>query len=56
MLQALKNIVEKWGCKHEWKEYNRHETFDPNLGLETPVNVYATLICKKCGKITKIRL
>ena len=52
---VFKDLMEKWTCKHEWEQYNRMKVY-PEEGGNIPTRVEDTLICKKCGKITKIKL
>ena len=55
MWKALIKLVEKWSCCHEWELHRRMSTYDEFSG-DKPCRVEETLICKKCGKIKKIRL
>jgi len=44
MRNLIKQIFEKWGCKHEWETVARTEY----------IHCYVYLfVCKKCGKMEK---
>ncbi len=42
----------EWNCNHDWKTYAENEVRDDFEGTSHEV----ILICKKCGKIKKIKL
>ena len=42
----------EWGCNHDWETYAENEVHDDFEGTSHDV----TLICKKCGKIKKVKL
>ena len=51
MKKLLTQLFEKWTCKHEWVTYQKCDVYD-----EFSRDLEFILICKKCGKIKKIRL
>ena len=55
MKKLLTQLLEKWACKHEWVTYQKCDIYNEFSG-EIPSRLEFILICKKCGKITKIRL
>jgi len=52
-MQLIKNLLLKWGCLHDWKLYNRNRVTYCNADIYYTQD---TLMCKKCGKIIKIKL
>ena len=49
----IKELIEKWACKHDWKElYKVNEYWSSNSKL--PCETKIILVCKKCGKIKRI--
>ena len=51
----FKALLLKMACAHDWEKHHRSQIF-PESGGDLPHSIYDTLICKKCGKITKIKL
>lgn len=52
MLKKLLNdLIEKLCCKHDWKEYERWSVSTDIGGRYTCI----LFICKKCGKMKKIK-
>lgn len=53
----IKELLEKLLCKHEWYVHHRTEVFGDGFGKDTdlPTSFEDILICKKCGKIKKIK-
>ena len=52
MKELIKQILEKFTCKHEWSlEVEHYVTYN---GVKT--GVIRLFICKKCGKFKKIKL
>lgn len=62
MKQLITNIFKKLACNHDWKLYNRHKIYSSDCALFSdtdgimPTKTIDTLVCKKCGKIKRIRL
>ena len=54
MWKALINLIEKWGCKHDYKLEFKTEVHD-NIGQEYQEYFVALYKCKKCGNFTKVR-
>lgn len=53
MIEAIKNILRKWGCCHEWKLEQEFEISDKE---EQITKGYKFLyICKKCGKMKWVK-
>lgn len=60
----MKQLFEKWFCKHVWKAHHRRETKIEYFDTKDNYNWYKIplhksiiteiLICEKCGKIKKI--
>lgn len=44
MKNIIKQIFEKWACKHEWKMLARTEYAD---------GIRYLFVCEKCGKMKK---
>lgn len=58
-MTILKQLLEKWACKHKWKvHYNGavYNTNDSPSKGDLPIRREQTLICESCGKIKKITL
>lgn len=55
MKKLLTQLLEKWACKHEWVTYQKCDVYD-EFSRKIPSHLEFILICKKCGKIKKIRL
>lgn len=70
MIQLIKQLLEKWACKHKWEKVRRNthkEIVPERIGtIELPHSFfgkenYKTVVneiwvCKECGKIKKIVL
>jgi len=56
---TLKQIFKLWlikkSCNHEWERHFETNTFSTR-GHEFPTKIEYTIICKKCGKINKIKV
>lgn len=51
MIEAIKNILRKWGCCHEWKLEQGFEITE-----DKTIKGYKFLyICKKCGKMKWVK-
>ena len=50
----IKELFEKLCCKHKWYKHQRVHILE--RGYENPTGYEDTLICKKCGKIKKVKL
>lgn len=51
MKECIKRFLDKWLCCHEWETYAK-------VDVETDLGGRYTryiLICKKCGKIKKVK-
>lgn len=44
MKNLLKQMLEKWACKHQWKVL---------AGTEYSDGIQYLFVCKKCGKMKK---
>ena len=57
-MKIIKQLFEKWACKHKWETYYRSEIFGTSARTgwrsENPIRIDDTLICQICGKIKKI--
>lgn len=51
MWKALISILEKWGCKHSYKEVFRTRVTDDFGGSYTSL----TYCCQGCGKFKKVK-
>ena len=54
MKKLLFQLLEKWACKHEWstcRKVNVYDEFDERL----PVYTKYMFVCRKCGKIKKVK-
>lgn len=45
--------IKEWICKHDYDVHYRQHYYDPDTEDRC---VNETLICKKCGKVKKIKL
>lgn len=54
-MNFIKQLFEKWACKHTWAIHNKTDIWSSPKGLY-PIQARQTLICTKCGKIKKIVL
>ena len=55
MKKILVQIIEKWICKHEWETFQKSTVYSECNDV-IPIRFEFILICKKCGKIKKIKL
>lgn len=55
MSKFIKKLFEKWACSHKWEIHHTSRVFT-QFGNEHPTYIERTLICSKCGKITKIEI
>ena len=56
-MTMIKELLNKICCCHEWYRYSRVHVKDISFGEDLPCTyTQDTLICKKCGKIKKIKL
>jgi hypothetical protein len=51
----IKDILSKYACHHEWEVHKEIHGFSSE-NLIIPELIEQVLICKKCGKIKKIKL
>lgn len=51
MITAIKNLINKWACCHEWEQWNTINVEDDFGGKYT---VYH-FCCRKCGKFKKVK-
>ena len=56
MKKEIKQILEKWGCKHKWRIHHNSKIFLRGEINQFPIQVKQTLICEICGKIKQINL
>lgn len=49
--EAIKNILRKWGCCHEWEEVKIIEIY---RGYEL-IDYQYLYICRKCGKMKWVK-
>lgn len=54
-MKLIESIKKKWFCCHEWKKLHTVEQYKKPSD-EMPCNVEIILVCKKCGKIKKIKV
>lgn len=52
MREIILNLVKKWACCHEWEQEERITVVDKS---DDVIGYKYIFICKKCGKIKKIR-
>lgn len=55
MKKYFQQLLDKWSCLHDWKEFERCKTYTTYY-RDIPSSIGVTLICNKCGKIKKIKL
>jgi len=55
MKDILNKILEKFLCKHDWQLFETNAVYS-TLEYNMPDYYIHILICKKCGKIKKIKL
>ena len=51
MWKALINLIDKWGCHHDWEHWNIVNVDDSLRGTYTVYHFY----CKKCGKFKSVK-
>ena len=61
MWNLIKQRLTKKTCNHDWVIHEttgifRNNLFFPSLSPNVPICTELTLICKKCGKIKRIKL
>ncbi len=49
----FKELIEKWSCKHKWKEFHKIRVFYEESDT-MPYETKFIMICENCGKINKI--
>lgn len=54
MKKLLFQLLEKWACKHEWSTYRKADVYD-EFGDRFPIYAKYMFICRKCGKIKKVK-
>ncbi len=47
----MKNLFEKWFCKHKWKSHSKDRIQDGYFEWEKSSYDREVLICTNCGKI-----
>lgn len=52
MRELILAILQKWACKHKWKNHRETATYCDDD--ERPTKIQQTLICQECGKIKKV--
>lgn len=55
MKKLILQLLQKLACCHEWEVHKLIRTFEDST-KERPYLITEVLICKKCGKIKKIKL
>ena len=58
MITLIKQLFAKWACMHDWKLHYAAELYhsDDTRPGRLPYGERQTLICKKCGKIKRIKI
>lgn len=51
MISAIKKLINKWACCHDWEIWHTVDVTDDFGGRYT---VYH-LCCRKCGKLKKVK-
>lgn len=54
MKKLILQLLQKWACCHEWEVHKLVQSYLE--GHSRPAEIVEVLICKKCGKIKKIKL
>jgi len=52
MIEAIKNILPKWGCRHEWE---LNQAFKIVNEVQVTKGYKFLYICKKCGKMKWVK-
>lgn len=52
MKEAIRNILRKWGCSHEWELEQAFEVLNKK---QITVGYKYLYICKKCGKMKWVK-
>lgn len=55
MKEYLKKLLTKWLCCHQWEQQARINCYDEDDD-STPAYYLYMFICKKCGKIKKVKM
>lgn len=55
MKDIIKKLLEKWSCKHELEFFKHIKVYD-GFSNDMPCGHKYIFICKKCGKIKKIKI
>lgn len=50
MLEAIKRLIDKWACHHDWEEMEVVKTYQYATD-KLPYKRTYVLKCKKCGEI-----
>lgn len=50
MLEAIKRLIDKWACCHDWETMSILKTYEYETD-KLPYKKTYVLKCKKCGKI-----
>ncbi len=51
MKEAIINLINKWGCHHDWQLVRETEVLTEFGGSYTAL----LFVCKKCGKFKKLK-
>ena len=51
----ISELLSKWSCHHEWMVHHETHEFENDYS-KRPCRIIETIICKRCGKIKKIKL
>lgn len=54
MKEIINKLLEKWMCKHDWDLFKHIQVYDDFSGDMASGHIYI-FICKKCGKIKKVK-
>lgn len=54
-MSFIKNILDKWSCKHKYKEISESKTFEDEIS-KRPFKIIKTFLCSECGKFKKINI
>ena len=55
MKDIIKKLLEKWSCKHDWELFKHIKVYD-EFSNDIPCGHKYIFICKKCGKIKRIKI
>ena len=56
MLNILKQLLEKWACKHKWGVYAKRKVENSDSNGNMGLYYMHTFICEKCGKFKRIKI